>query len=78
MTQIEIKTLLHESIENINDEDFLLSIKNLVERKYIPPTPLKLSAWQVEKLDNAKKEIEEGKYLSDTEADKIVDEWLSK
>ena len=31
MNTVEIKTLLHEGIENIDDKDLLLSIKDLVD-----------------------------------------------
>ncbi|MCK4761769.1 MAG: hypothetical protein KAW12_06175 [Candidatus Aminicenantes bacterium] len=75
MTTVEIKSRLHEGIENINDKDFLLSIKKLVDEKNTPPAPLELSNRQLEQLDNAKKQIEKGDYLTNTQADKIVDEW---
>lgn len=43
MNTVEIKTLLHEGIENIDDEDFLLTIKDLVDEKYVPMDTTELS-----------------------------------
>jgi hypothetical protein len=38
----------------------------------------KLSPWQIQRIDNAKKQIEQGNYLTNSEAAKVVDEWLKK
>ena len=78
MNTVEIKTLVHEGIENIDDKDLLLSIKDLVDEKYVPKDIKKLSPWQFQRIDNAKKQIEQGNYLTNAEADKVVDEWLKK
>ena len=78
MNTIEIKTLIHEGIENIDDRDLLLSIKDLVDEKYVSMDIKKLSPWQIQRIDSAKKQIEQGNYLTNAEADKVVDEWLKK
>jgi len=42
----EIKQQLHEGIENIDDEEFLLTIKELINHNYTKsPSPI-LSDWQ--------------------------------
>lgn len=74
----EIKSLLHESIENIDDEDFLLAIKQILEKKYIPTEEPELAEWQIKRIEKAKKQIKKGKYLTSEEADKIVDKWLNE
>ena len=78
MNTIEIKTLIHEGIESIDDRDLLLSIKDLVDEKYVSMDIKKLSPWQIQRIDSAKKQIEQGNYLTNAEADKVVDEWLKK
>jgi hypothetical protein len=47
MTTVEIKSFLHESIENINDKTVLLSIKDLMTKngKRIDPVVKQLRAW---------------------------------
>jgi anti-sigma28 factor (negative regulator of flagellin synthesis) len=37
-----------------------------------------LSGWQLQRIENAKKDIDEGNYLTNSQADKIVDEWLKR
>lgn len=74
----EIKSLLHESIENIDDEDFLLAIKQILEKKYVPTEEPKLAKWQVKRIEAAKKQIKKGKYLTNEQVDKLVDKWLNE
>jgi hypothetical protein len=47
MTTVEIKSILHESIENINDKALLLSIKDLMSKngKRFDPVVKQLKAW---------------------------------
>lgn len=74
----KIKNLLHESIENINDEDFLLAVRQILERKYVLTEEPKLAKWQIKRIEEAKKQIKKGKYLTNEQADKIVDKWLNE
>ena len=76
MSTQEIKNMLHESIENINDTDLLLTIKEMLESKY-SFRKIKLSAARLKKIDAAKRQIVQGKILSNAQADKIIDKWLS-
>lgn len=73
-----IKTLLHESIENINDEDFLHAVKQILDRKYTPSDTPKLTKAQVKRIEESKEQIRKGKFLTNTEADKLVNKWLSE
>ncbi|HLG28602.1 MAG TPA: hypothetical protein VI387_00205 [Candidatus Brocadiales bacterium] len=74
----EIKSLLHESIENIDDEDFLLAMKQILERKYASSEEPKLAKWQIKRIEEAKKQIKKGTYLTNEQADKLVDKWLNE
>ena len=78
MTTREIKTLLHESIENINDESLLMTVKELLERQYSPQDTIKLTPAQIERIEQSKKQIQEGKSYSADEADSIIDKWLNE
>lgn len=74
----ELKSLLHESIENINDQDFLLAIKQLLDRKYhLAPEP-ELSEEQINRLEESKIQIRKGNYLTNEQADKLVAKWLKE
>ncbi len=78
MKDNQLKALLHEGIENIEDEEFLLALKNIIDRKYMPAQQPDLSPEQVQRIEESKSQINQGKFLSNEEADKLVDEWLSE
>lgn len=78
MRHQDIKNLLHESIENINDEDFLIAVKQIIDRKYIPLDEPILSKNQLERIAESKEQIKNGKFLSNKEADSLVDKWLNE
>ena len=78
MKNQNIKTLLHESIENIDDEDFLIAVKDIIDRKYSTSIEPKLSDNQVERIEESKEQIRSGQYLSNEQADSLVDKWLKE
>ncbi len=73
-----IKTLLHESIENINDEDFLLAVKQILDRKYLLSDQPQLSKEQIQRIEESKQQIKQGNFLTNEPADKIVEKWLNE
>ena len=77
MTTTQIKSFLHESIENIDDPEFLQMIKEIVEDKYSPPE-LQLTQWQKDRIEESKRQIKEGKFLTNEEADALVEKWLNE
>jgi hypothetical protein len=50
MSTEEIKSRLHEGIENIDDNEFLLALKELIERKYNSIESPELSEYQLERI----------------------------
>ncbi len=78
MTTEEIKTILHASIENIDDEKFLEAIRIIVEPKYKTLPFLKISEKQKKILDESEKQIENGEFYTNEEASKISNEWLKE
>jgi len=78
MTINNLKTLLHESIENINDDDFLKAIKQILDRKYTSSSQPKLSKEQIQRIDESKEQISKGNFLTNAQADKLVDKWLNE
>ncbi len=78
MSTNEIKQQLMEGIENIDDKDFLLTIMEMIEHKYVaPPVPI-LTASQKQRIAQSEHQIEVGECLSDDEVNKLIDEWLKK
>ena len=78
MTGKNLKTLLHESIENINDDAFLTAVKQILDRKYTPSAQPKLSKEQIQRIDESKEQIRKGNFLTNAQADKLVDKWLNE
>ena len=76
MSTHEIKQLLHESIENIDDSNFLLAVKQIIERKYTPGSLPTLSEWQLGRIQESKEQIKHGKSISNYQADLLVEKWL--
>ena len=72
----ELKLLLHESIENVDDEAVLNAVHDLLERKYQSHDAGTLPAEQIQKIAAAKSQIANGEFLTNEQADKIVDRWL--
>ena len=50
----ELKSLLHESIENIDDEAFLKAIKNIMDHKYQHQEKIALNPEQEKRIEKAK------------------------
>ena len=78
MSTQEIKQLLHESIENIDDGAFLLGVKQIIDRKYKPGDIPMIAEWQLERIDASKEQIKQGKTISNNQADILVEKWLSE
>ena len=76
MSTDELKRHLHEGIENIDDSELLNTIKELNDHKYLTIKPLKLSEWQLNRIKESEKQINQGDFLTEEEADKIIDKWL--
>lgn len=74
----KLKSLLHESIENIDDESFLQTVKHILDHKYLRKEEVELSSYQENRIEEAKKSIYQGNYLTNEQADQMVAEWLRK
>ena len=59
----EIKIQLHNIIENIDDNDFLLTVKEIIDSKVNSFEELKLSNWQLNRINESKEQIQQGKFF---------------
>lgn len=78
MSTEEIKTALHESIENIDDNDFLSALKQIVEKKYTLLEKPELPDWQEKRIEESYRQFEEGKTFTNHQADLLAEKWLSE
>jgi hypothetical protein len=69
---------LHESIENIDDNDFLSAIKQIIDPNYIVQNEPVLKEWQKNRMEESYRQVEEGKTFSNHQADLLVERWLSE
>ena len=74
----ELKSLLHESIENIDDKSFLQTVKHILDHKYQPKKEVTLSSYQEKRIEKAKKSIDKGDFLTNEQADQMVAKWLNE
>ena len=78
MSTEDIKGRLHESIENIDDNEFLLTIKELIEHKYQSSCSPKLTEWQLKRINESEKQIENGEYFTDAQVDEIIEKLIEE
>ncbi len=78
MSTRELKEVLHESIENIDDDDFLNAVKEIIDRKYAVNDAPKLSDCQISRIEDSHKQIKLGNCFSNEEADLLVEKWLNE
>jgi hypothetical protein len=78
MTTSEIKSKLIDKIKTTEDQDLLQEIYRLIETETEDLEPLILSSEQKKKIVQGEKDIKEGKYLSDKQANDEIDEWLKE
>ena len=56
----------------------MLAVKEIMDRKYnLSAVPI-LSLYQIERLEKSKAQIKAGKFLTNQQADSLVDKWLSE
>ncbi|NOU47366.1 MAG: hypothetical protein HOO86_09915 [Bacteroidales bacterium] len=78
MSTQELRMVLHESIENIDDDDFLLAVKQIIDRKYSSAAIPMLSKEQINRIEESHEQIKLGKSFSNHDADLLVEKWLSE
>lgn len=78
MSTQELKMVLHESIENIDDNDFLIAVKQIIDRKYNSSKNITLTDWQINRIDESHQQIKQGKKFTNHQADLLVEKWLNE
>ncbi len=77
MTTLGLKQQLFEGINNIDENDFLLTLKELIDRKYIETSIPKLSHQQQVRIEESEEQIRNGEYYTDEEVNKLIEKWLA-
>lgn len=76
MSVQELRTKLHASIDAIEDEALLADLQRMLQ--YRRQAQLVLSAERKAELDAAAAELDAGRSVSNADADRLADQWLSE
>ncbi len=77
MKTAELKKILVQRIEEINDEQFLKAIKTILDSK-VESEVMLLSEEQKLEIFESRKEIEAGKFVDQNELEVEFDKWLKE
>ena len=79
MSTIELRKLLIDKIQVTEDDKLLEEAYRLLEVDIEEPADVYvLNDQQKEAIDEARKQIKEGQFLTDEESNRQIDEWLNK
>jgi predicted transcriptional regulator len=78
MSTTELRKRLVERIQSTSDETVLEEIYRILEVSSEEENPIVLSGEQKAKIEEGLKDIEEGRYLTNDQANKEIEEWLKK
>ena len=79
MSTIELRKLLIEKIQVIDDDKLLEEAYRLLEVDIEETADVYiLNDQQKEAIDEARKQIKQGQFLTDEESNREIDEWLNK
>ena len=78
MSTIELRKLLIEKIQLTDDDKLLEEASRLLDVKIEESHVYILNDKQKEAIEQGRKQISKGEYLTDEESNKEIDEWLSK
>ena len=78
MTSAQLKTALHESIENINDIQLLRTLSEISKHHYSALQEPELNDYQLSRLHESEKQIEVKNYFTNEQANELIQQWLKK
>ena len=78
MSTIELKERLIDKIQSTENQELLEEAFRLLELESDDIEVYKLSAEQLKSIKEAQDQIRNGQFLTDEQANKDIDEWLSK
>jgi len=78
MNTSQLKSQLHESIENINNDVVLKTMVELSTHHYNILNEPELNQYQLKRLDEAKQQIASNNLYTHEQANELMDKWLKK
>ncbi|MBX2989897.1 MAG: hypothetical protein KF749_01885 [Bacteroidetes bacterium] len=77
MSTDELKTLLHESIDTIDDVELLEGLRQIIEASK-NDDEIVIPDWQKRILDESEEQVARGEFKTHEEVFKSIDKWLRK
>ena len=78
MSTTDLKKKIIDEINDLDNEDLLLEVYQLLEIENEGAALYPLSEEQIAAVHESQEQVRQGKFLSEEEADKEIDEWLEK
>jgi len=78
MSTLDLRKRLIEKIQKTDNESLLKEVYRLLELETEDIEVYKLSEDQKDAINEARQQIKKGQFLTNDQADKEIDEWLSK
>jgi hypothetical protein len=78
MTTLGIKQKLLEGINNIDESDFLLTLKELIDRKYSETRTPILTENQKLRMEESEIQINNGDFFTDDQVNELIEKWLKE
>jgi len=78
MTLTEIKSVIHEDVDKIDDAELLDVLKIFNETHLLNPQEPKFSEEQIKRLEISRKQAENGDFYTNDEVDREIELWLKE
>lgn len=78
MSTIELKSVIHRRVDELNDEKILSFVNELLEEEWSKSSEPILSTEQMRRLELSRQQSGQGSVFSDDEANQIINVWLQK
>jgi hypothetical protein len=75
MTTLGIKQKLLEGINNIDENDFLLTLKELIDRKYSETQTPIITENQKLRMEESEVQINNGDFFTDDQVNELIEKW---
>lgn len=77
MSTVELRHIIIEHLSQIDDPSFLNAIKTIIETK-ISSGIYKLSDFQIDRVNSARNNLQNGKTISHDELQNEINQWLEE
>jgi hypothetical protein len=78
MSTIELKEKVISKIQGMEDQEIIAEVYQLLQASTDDREPYRLSDEQLAVVNEAREQVRMGKFLTDEEANREIDEWLGK